>query len=509
VSPIPRRARTPKQRRRSRLHPLAIAALMIALIVFIVFYAFNQGLPFVGHYTLYAVAGNSVNVRSGSPVRIAGIDVGEVTGTSPDGSSTKITFTMQSNGLPVHTDATITIRDRLFLEGGYYLQLDPGTPDAPLVHSGFTIPQRNTASPVQFYQLLSTFTQPTRASLEDSLNTFNQGFSPAPGRPLSDSGAGGLKRAIPQLTPVLAQFAQISQALRARPGDLERLLGGSAKVASTLAGQSAQLDSLVVGLDRSSSALAADDGALAQTVSGIDATLKASPPALTAIDRALGPVATLSRALTPSLRIAPPLVSQVIRSVDAFNAVITPSRRGPLLTALRTTFATFPKLLTQFSGVFPVTKAVTDCLRENVTPVLDSEVQDGSLSSGQPAWKDFVHFLPNVAGATGNFDADGHYTRVLLGAGDNAILSGPLAGILSSVSTTLGGAASGLLGILPGGGGGVVDSPSPQWIGTLPASVFRPDVNCTSQKVPKLTEITAQADSGTPAAIRPATGGTP
>ena len=65
------RSATPGRRRR-RLHPLAISLIAIAATVFVIFYAFNQGLPFVHHFTLYALVNNSVNVRADSPVRIAG-----------------------------------------------------------------------------------------------------------------------------------------------------------------------------------------------------------------------------------------------------------------------------------------------------------------------------------------------------------------------------------------------------------------------------------------------------
>src|SRR5205085_2480 len=86
------------------------------------------------------------------------------------------------------------IRDRLFLEGGYYLELDPGTPPAPDLHDGDTIPMSQTSTPVQFYQVLSTFDVAARASLRQLLDTLNQGFSPQPGQPLSDSGAAGAGR---------------------------------------------------------------------------------------------------------------------------------------------------------------------------------------------------------------------------------------------------------------------------------------------------------------------------
>src|SRR5436305_5511236 len=214
-------------RRRRRLHPVAISAIAILAVVFVTYYAFNQGLPFVHRFTLHALVTNSVNVRGGSPVRIAGIDVGSVQDVSPAGRLSRITFTLDGDGLPVHTDATLRIRDRLFLEGGYYLELDPGSPGAPIAHDGYTIPVSNTAYPVQFYQLLSTFDLATRQSLENALTTLNEGFSAPSGQQatLDNSGAGGLKVAIPQLTPALKDVAWVTQALHGtRAGDVERLL---------------------------------------------------------------------------------------------------------------------------------------------------------------------------------------------------------------------------------------------------------------------------------------------
>lgn len=473
--------------RKRPLNPLIVSGLMIVAVVFVIYYAFNQSLPFVSRYTLYAVVNNSVNVRSDSPVRIAGIDVGSVVGTSPDGQMTKIQFTMDDNGLPIHTDATVTIRDRLFLEGGYYLQLDPGTPNAPLAHEGFTIEPQNTSTPVQFYKLLSTFDQSARTSLENTLNTLNEGFSAGPGVTIAQSGAGGLKAAIPQLTPTLKDIAWISQGLTGtHAGDVRRLLSSAAAVTSTLNSDSGQLASLVRGLDRTSTALAASDGALAQSVAGVDQTLQVAPGALTAIDRSLPPLTTLARTLTPSLRVAPPLVTQVTTAATQVDQVVKPSRRGPLITALRTTLVTFPRILSQLGSVFPVTKAVTDCLSRNLVPLFNSTVQDGAHTTG-PVWKDFIHFLPSVAGATGGFDGDGHYTRVLLGAGDNSLAGGLLTTLTSAI-----GSATKLVGISPGGG--QIEGASPHWIGALTPSVFRPDVPCTTQAVPALTQTAAASD---------------
>jgi len=80
------------------------------------------------------------------------------------------------------------------------------------------------------------------------LNTLNEGFSPQPGQPESDSGAGGLKTAIPQFTPVLKDVAWVTRALRGtQAGDIENLLSSTSDITTTLAHNSAQLADLVTG----------------------------------------------------------------------------------------------------------------------------------------------------------------------------------------------------------------------------------------------------------------------
>jgi phospholipid/cholesterol/gamma-HCH transport system substrate-binding protein len=480
-------ARRRKGRHKRRLHPLVIAALVIFVTAFITFYAFNEGLPFTHEYTLYALVNNSVNVRQDSPVRIAGIDVGSVEGASPAGRATKIAFTVQNSGLPIHTDATIRVRDRLFLEGGYYLELDPGSPSAPKFHDGDTIPEAQTATPVQFYNVLSTFDAATRRSLENSLQTFNKGFNAQPGHPVSDSGAAGLKGAIPQLTPTLKDTAIVTRALRGtHPGDVETLLSSASQVTGTLANNSRQLADLVTGLNRTTTALVASDGALAQSISGFDQTLRAAPPALSAIDHALPPVVKLAAALDPSLKLAPPLLDDVTGAVRELAKVVAPAERQRLLTTLKATFQQFPSILSELGSTFPITKQITDCLRTHVTPLLNEVVPDGSLTTGRPAWQDFVHFLPNVAGASGNYDANGPYTRVLAAAGTNTLSgTGSLLGSLPIIGKLVGSAPP---------GGSSVQGVSPVWIGDLRPSAFRPDQPCTKQKLPSLGAAKVTAD---------------
>ena len=47
-----------------------------------------------------------------------------------------VTFTVDDEGQPIHEDATIEIRPRLFLEGNFFLDLDPGSPSSPELADG-------------------------------------------------------------------------------------------------------------------------------------------------------------------------------------------------------------------------------------------------------------------------------------------------------------------------------------------------------------------------------------
>ncbi len=481
MSPSPTGTRTRPgsrtRRRRRRLHPLVIATLVIGATVAITFYAFNREVPFIHHFTLNAQVSNSVNVRGGDPVRIGGIDVGQVVAVTPAGDNSDIEMTLQSSALPIHRDATIRIRDRLFLEGSYYLELDPGTAAAPKLADGGTIPLARTSSPVQFFQLLSTFSLPTRSSFTGSINELSMGLG---GQPVADSGAAGLKATAVQLQPLLADTAVLTRAFRGTSqGDLGRLTSSSSQVAGTLAASSPQLADLVRSLGTTAAALTSSDGSLAQSVAGLDQTLRAAPASLTAVDAALPPVATLARTLNPSLRAAPPLIDDVTATAGQLSAALGPAQRGPLVTSLRATFQELPSILTQLARAFPIGKQITDCLQSHLVPVLKQVVPDGKLSTGRPVWQDFDHFLGGVAGATASFDANGPYTRFLAGAGPDTL------------SGTFGGQQ--LVATVPPGGT-ELQGARPKWIGTLTASQFHPEARCTAQPLPSLGATTAAPD---------------
>ena len=139
------------RRHQPRVSNFVAGAVAAAVILAVCYLVFGGGLPFTSSpFTLKAAFTVETQLHLGSPVRIAGVNVGTVTSVQRvGGSSTAAVATMsiQSNGLPIHADATADIRPRLFLEGNFYVDLHPGTPSAPTVSSGATLPASQTTRP--------------------------------------------------------------------------------------------------------------------------------------------------------------------------------------------------------------------------------------------------------------------------------------------------------------------------------------------------------------------------
>ena len=80
-----------------------------------------------------------------------------------------LTLRINDNGRPIHRDATLKVRPRLFLEGNFYVDLKPGTPSAGTLDDRGIIPVTQTGTPVQLDQVLTALQSDTRGSLQQAL----------------------------------------------------------------------------------------------------------------------------------------------------------------------------------------------------------------------------------------------------------------------------------------------------------------------------------------------------
>src|SRR3954454_8543730 len=184
MSRLPERdTREGATKRRFRWRPSNTAIAILFILIFTVgpYLAFTGHVPFTSYgYELKATFANSANVALNSPVRIAGVEVGNVISSSRDGNATTVAFTVEEPGRPIHTDAFAAIRPRIFLEGNFFVELDPGSPSAPDLDSGDTIPITHTSTAVQLDEILTALQSPVRADLARTREGFGSALNEPP-----------------------------------------------------------------------------------------------------------------------------------------------------------------------------------------------------------------------------------------------------------------------------------------------------------------------------------------
>ena len=93
--------------------PFAAGLLTLAVLAVATYFGFTKAIPFKHHYTVQAVFPSANGVRNGSPVRIAGVNVGKVTSVDryKHTNLTDVTMEISGEGLPIHRDATLSPED--------------------------------------------------------------------------------------------------------------------------------------------------------------------------------------------------------------------------------------------------------------------------------------------------------------------------------------------------------------------------------------------------------------
>lgn len=433
---------------------------LLAIAAF-VYGAFAKDVPFTQGYRVEGVFSSSNQIREGSPVRIAGVPVGKVVGLEPGpGSTGVVVLEVNDDGRPVHVDATLRIRPRVFLEGSYYVELEPGSPTSPELPDGGTIPLAQTSIPVQFDQILGAFD----SSVRDSLGGFLKETSTA----LEGGGAEGFARAMPHLAPALRDAAIAFEAFRGSDRhDVSDGIEGTSRLLAAMARRDRELAGLVENLNRTTGALAAEDDSLSASLRELDGTLAEAPPALDALDRALPPLERFTADIRPALPPLPSVLSRTADVLDDLEVLVRPAQLPLLVRRLQPTAEELPTLAARLRPLFDLVAPVTGCVATHILPVLKAEVEDGHLSSGRPVWQDMVHTFVGLASAGQSFDANGPSLRLSGGVSEQAI---PLLGGL--------------------GGGDAFTGTRPRWFGPGSTLPKRPDAPCLEQELPDLSART-------------------
>ena len=453
---------------KSRISNSAAGLLAIAIAFCASWLAF-KGAPWNDSWELRAVVRQATELGPRSPVRIAGVEVGKVESVeSGEGGTSVVTLALEDDALPIHEDATIKVRPRIFLEGNFFVDLKPGTPGSPAAEEGYTIPVAQTAAPVQLDQILSTLQMDTRANLKLLLKGLGEGFA--------DGGAQALNEAWKPSDEAFTQGAVAAEAFRGSDDDnLPDFIEAGGDVAAALT-RARQLPVLIEGLNRSARALASRRAELSASLPELDRLLEEADPALDAFNAAFPPTRAFIRDARPGVQAAPLTLELAIPVLAQARRLVAPSELPALLDELDPAVRSLARLEPDLTELLGDVTPVTECLRLNALPTLTQTIDDPPNSTGEPIYRELLYGLVGLASASQNFDGNGPAVRYHAGGGDTIVTTGNVPSIGESLV-------------------GLTDEPilgsRPRWTGVRPP--FRPDVPCVSQDPPDLAAETGPA----------------
>jgi phospholipid/cholesterol/gamma-HCH transport system substrate-binding protein len=407
-----------------RLPSWAIGLIVVSIVAFGFFIAFTKRLPFTSQgYQVKAVFRDAQNIAIKSPVREAGVNVGEVTGVDPlpKSNAAVITMSIKDAGRPIHEDARLQLRPRLFLEGNLFVDVHAGSPSAPELRDGAEIPVQQTSNSVQLDQILTNVLQSNvRGNLQILLRELGNGFE-------KYGGAEGLRQIYSKGGPAYKNTAWVNEALLGtRAHDLSGLVRNFDIVAAALDRNEPQLKDLVTNLRTVTGSFAAQNRALQASIRelpGVEfaarpvfANLNASFPYLRAFSREALPGV---RSSGPTLEVATPFIYQLRKLVSK------PELRG-LTKDLRPTVPQLAKLTDRSVPFMEQARALSSCFNHVVIPWSNETIQsdDGESGVGK-VFQETGYGLAGIAGESRSGDPNSQYIRVAAGGGANTVVQPP------------------------------------------------------------------------------------
>jgi len=485
---------------RFKWRPSNATIAIIFLLVFTVgpYLAFTKHIPFTGYgYTLNATFSNGVNLSTNSPVRIAGVDVGKVISVSRDGDNTKVTFTVDGQGRPIHDDAFAEIRPRIFLEGNFFVDLRPGSPSAPELDSGGTIPVSHTSTAIQLDQILTALQSPVRADLSRLLEGYGEALTHQPSAAedatqlpevKGKTGAEGLNGALKYGGEAGRYSAQVTNALTGTsPKDLSRLVASAGGTFAALARHEADLQGLIVNFNTFTGALAAQSQNLATTIHRLAPTVQIGRKSLVNLNRTLPPLRAWAIEFRPAVAELPALISAGKPWLAQARPLLSGREAGGVARLLEESTPPLAGATQQgAANTIPQVNRISLCMSKVFIPTGNQTIHDG-FETG-PNYREFFYYLADFAGAQQNFDGNGPYLKIQAGGGDTLTKLENPSGNLSTDKQDWAN-----LAVTPEG-------LQPQLGGRPPK---KPNVRCSTQPVPDVNGALGQVGAPELTAVSP------
>lgn len=402
---------------------------VLALIAILIlsFFAYTKKLPWADEgYTATATFENATTLRETNPVRIAGVNVGKVLSVEPQGTGAKVTFSIDDEGLPLHEDAQITIRPRLFLEGNFFLDLRPGSPSAPDLPDGGDIPVTQTQTAVQLDELLTALQAPDRENLSKLLRGYGGALVDTPTPELDqgqdpdvqgESAAEALNDTFKYGGRAGKGSSQVSQAfLGEEAGDLRGLIAASSRTFRELAVNESELSDLITNFSTTVGAFSDESANLELTLQELAPTLEQAQGQLVEIDRTFPPLRAFSRASIPGVLELPATIRAGNPWLIQAGQLMRQEELGGIVGDLRVATPTLARGTNNLGDLFAELRDTSRCVSNVLVPTGDIVIDD-QFGTGSTNYEEFFYGAAAQAGEGANFDGNGQYLRVQTGGG--------------------------------------------------------------------------------------------
>lgn len=301
----------------------------------------------------------AVTPGQGQTVQVAGVKIGAIGDVKLRNGRAVMKLEIEPKFDDViRTDARAALRPRTGLKD-MYLQVYPGSKDAPLAKKGFTIPVSRTLTDVDLDEILSSLDTDTRDYLQLLVNGAGDGLE-GRGSDLAEvfrrfeptvKDLALVNRAVAQekdaLRTTINSLARLTRDVNRRPEDLTRLVDSSAATFRAFASEDQNLRSTVrqlPGTLQQATTTLEDVRPLARELGPVS---RALIPALEQLDETNRAVRPLGREATPIIRneirpfiqAARPLVRDLRPAAEGLNAT------SPNLTRSVTVLNTFVNML--------------------------------------------------------------------------------------------------------------------------------------------------------------------
>lgn len=418
-----------------RFNPVRFGIVVIVVVAIAVYFGFTKRIPFQHAFRLKGAFATALNISPKTQVRVAGVPVGTVSSVKREGDVGVVTMEISGAGLPIHRDATLKIRPRLFLEGNWFVELQPGTPSAPTVSSGYTIPITQTSDPVQIDQVLDALNTDTRANLQTFLIEYGAALKrePTPAENAEQNpavrglnAAQALKKTYYDSPEALKGAAIVNQALGGvEQNDLSKMIAGIEKFSAALNVHEQELGEWVGNFNTFLGAFATQSRSLSAAVAQLPGALHSTDRAFANFNAAAPSIRKFSLALVPGVEQTPSTIAAALPWIEQVQASLAPTELGGVAKGLREAAPTIAGLIVPEPSFFKQTDLFSKCLTNVIFPSGDVKLQDGASTSGVEAYREFWYSMVGFAGLGQSFDGNGQLLSGLVSTGSQTLRSEP------------------------------------------------------------------------------------